>query len=129
MVIYINTKGLRIWLLVLMMLHVSVVTSQRNQLLMNAVRGKRFDVAPRDVIAHISGTRCTVACLAASWCVSVNLFSDDGTCQLLSEEASNETSLETVNGWKYFCEFAVSNSFLVSYLVMAKTASIKTKQI
>ena len=111
MVIYINTKGLRIWLLVLMMLHVSVVTPQRNQLLMNAVRGKRFDVAPRDVIAHISGTRCTVACLAASWCVSANLFTDDGTCQLLSEEVSYVATLETAIGWIHLREFAKTQFF------------------
>ena len=105
MVICINTKALRTCLLVLMMLHVSVVTSQRKQMLMNAAQDKRFDVAPRDVIAHTTETRCAVACLATSWCVSANLFTGDGTCQLLSEEASNETSLETVNGWKYLREF------------------------
>ena len=102
---FINIKNLHTCLLVLLTLHDSVMTSERKQMLMNAAQGKRFDVAPRDVIAHTTGTRCAVACLAASWCVSANLQTGDGTCQLLSEEASNVTSLETVDGWKYLREF------------------------
>ena len=100
----INVNGLAACLLVLLILRDRVVTSQRNQMLMNAVQNKRFDVAPRDVMTHSCGTRCTLACLVTSWCVSVNLFTGDGTCQLLSEEASNETSLEPVAGWRYLRE-------------------------
>ena len=101
----VDAKAVRTCWLVLLMLGGSVVTSQRKEMLMNAVQDKRFDVAPRDVLMDTSGTKCAATCLVTSWCVSVNLFTGDGTCQLLSEEASNETSLETVDGWRYLREF------------------------
>ena len=100
-----RTNGLRTCLLVLLMLSDSVETSRQKAMLMRVLRGKRFDVAPRDVITHSSATRCAATCRDTSWCVSVNLFTGDGTCQLLSEEASNMTSLETVDGWRYFRKF------------------------
>ena len=103
---FLGAKELRTCLLALLMLSDSVLTSQREEMLMNAVHGKRFDVAPRDVITHSSATRCAATCRDTTWCVSANLFTDDGTCQLLSEEASNVTSLETVGGWRYLREFA-----------------------
>ena len=92
-------------MLVLLMLSDSVATSRQKEMLMSVLRGRRFDVAPRDVTTSSSLTRCAVGCLATSWCVSAKLFTDDGTCQLLSEEESNETSLETVDGWRYLRKF------------------------
>ena len=105
MITFINVTGLRTCLLVLMMLCDSVVTSQQKEMLMNSMNDKRFDVAPRDVITHSSVTRCAATCLTTSWCVSVNLQTGDGTCQLLSDEASNETPLATVDGWRYLRKF------------------------
>ena len=106
LLILMNVKGMRTCLLVLLMLQESVVTSQRQETLMYVLTDKRFDVAPRDVITRSSATRCAATCRDTSWCVSVNLFTGDGTCQLLSEEASNDTSLATVDGWRYLRKFA-----------------------
>ena len=101
----INLNGLRTCLLVLLTLRGSVVTSQRNQMLMNAVQNKRFNVAPRDVMTHSCGTRCTLACLVTSWCVSANLQTGDGTCQLLSEEVSDDDESLQSAGDTYVREF------------------------
>ena len=99
---FLGAKELRSCLLVLMLLRVSIVAPQRKEMLMNALRGKRFDVAPRDVITRSSATRCAVACRDASWCVSANLRTGDGTCQLLSEEVSDDDeSLQSADGWRY----------------------------
>ena len=108
---FIVAKELRTCLFVLLMLlRPCDVTSQSSNILMNICDGKRFDVTPRDVIKHSSKINCAAVCRDTSWCVSVNLFTGDGTCQLLSEEASNETSLETVDGWRYLCKFGSKNS-------------------
>ena len=111
LLILMNVKGMHTCLLVLLMLQESVVTSQRQETLMYVLTDKRFDVAPRDVITRSSATRCAATCRDASWCVSVNLFTGDGMCQLLSEEASNETSLETVDGWRYLREFSQTDLY------------------
>ena len=111
LLILMNVKGMRTCLLVLLMLQESVVTSQRQETLMYVLTDKRFDVAPRDVITRTSATRCAVACLAASWCVSANLFTGDGTCQLLSEEVSYVATLETAIGWIHLREFAKTQFF------------------
>ena len=110
LIAFVNANELRTCLLVLLIFCYSVVRSQQKEMLMNALHSKRFDVAPRDVITRSSATRCAATCRDTSWCVSVNLFTGDGTCQLLSEEASNETSLETVDGWRYLCKFGSKNS-------------------
>ena len=96
-----NVKGFLICLLVLLVLCDIVVTSQRKEVFMNTLNDKRFDVAPRDVITRSSSTRCAATCRDTAWCVSVNLQTGDGTCQLLSEEVSNVTSLESADGWRY----------------------------
>ena len=116
---FLGAKELRTCLLALLMLSDSVVTSSRQkEILMNALRGKRFDVAPRDVIARSSATRCAVACRDASWCVSANLQTGDGTCQLLSEEVSDDDeSLQSADGWRYLREF--SANYFKSLLVLA----------
>ena len=114
LIIYIYAKGLCSCLLVMLMLCPGAVTSQRSDILMNILDCKRYDVAPRDVITRSSKTDCAATCRDTSWCVSVNLFTGDGTCQLLSEEASNETSLATVVGWKYLREFAREKKSLPS---------------
>ena len=103
LITFMHVKGVSI-LIGLLLLCDSAVTSQRNPTIMKALHGKRFDVAPRDVITRSSAIKCAVACRNMPGCVSTNLFSGNGTCQLLSEEASNETSLETVNGWRYLRE-------------------------
>ena len=102
---FIDVRKLHTCLLVMLMFCDRVVTSQRKEMLMNALHSKRFDVAPRGVITRSSATRCAATCRDTSWCVSVNLQTGDGTCQLLSEDVSNETSLETVDGWRYLREF------------------------
>ena len=101
-----NVKGFLICLLVVLVFCDIVVTSQRKEVFMNTLNDKHFDVTPRDVITRSSATRCAATCRDASWCVSVNLFTGDGMCQLLSEEASNDTSLATVDGWRYHRKFA-----------------------
>ena len=106
LVSFAGAKGLRTCLLVLLMLRDSVVTSQQKEMFLNALPDRRLAVAPRDVIAHSSAIRCTVECLATSWCVSANLFAGDGTCQLLSEEVSDVTSLETAVGWRHLRELS-----------------------
>ena len=107
-----NVKGFLICLLVLLVFCDIVVTSQRKEVFMNTLNDKRFDVAPRDVITRSSSTRCAATCRDTSWCVSMNLFTGDGTCQLLSEVESNETSLEAVDGWRYLRKFdKVGNVF------------------
>ena len=109
---FIDVEKLRTCLLMLLMLRACAVTSQSSQILMNILDGRRFDVEPRDVITHISKIDCAATCRDTSWCVSVNLQTGDGTCQLLSEEASNETSLATVDGWRYLREFGRKCSLL-----------------
>ena len=106
-----GANGLCTCLLALLMLSDSVVTSSRQkEMLMNALRGKRFDVAPRDVIARSSATRCAVACRDTSWCVSANLQTGDGTCQLLSEEVSDDDeSLQSADGWRYLRTWVLDN--------------------
>ena len=106
MIASITLKRLRTCLFIQLALCDSVVTSQSTETFMNILNDKRFDVEPRDVIACSSKVDCAATCRDTSWCVSVNLFTGDGTCQLLSEEASNETSLATVDGWRYLREFS-----------------------
>ena len=102
---FIDVRKLHTCLLMLLMLRPCAVTSQSSQILMNIFDGKRFNVEPRDVIKLSSKVDCAATCRDTSWCVSANLQIGDGTCQLLSEEASNETSLATVDGWRYLREF------------------------
>ena len=92
-------------MLVTLMLSNSKVTSQHNDkatyMYMQVLANKRYDVAPRDVITRCTEVDCAAKCRDASWCVSANVFTGDGTCQLLSEDTSDETSLESADGWRY----------------------------
>ena len=104
---FISGKGLRNFLLLALMLSDSNATSLHDKATyLQVLANKRYDVAPRDVIARSSATQCAAACRDASWCVAVNLFTGgERVCQLLADEASNETLLETVDGWKYMREY------------------------
>ena len=111
---FIGAKLLRTCLLALLMLSDSVVASQRKEMLMNALTDKRYAVEPRDVITRSSATKCAATCRDTSWCVSVNLQTGDGTCQLLSEEVSDDDdSLQSADGWRYLREFS-ANYFCTS---------------
>ena len=65
------------------------------------VANKRLDVTPQDVVTRSSKVKCAATCRVTAWCVSANLAPDRSTCQLLSEEVSDETSLESADGWSY----------------------------
>ena len=65
------------------------------------VGNRRLDVTPHDVMTHSSLVKCSTTCRLTSWCVSANLLPDRSTCQLLSEEVSDVTLLESVDGWSY----------------------------
>ena len=68
---------------------------------------KRLDVTPRDVITRSSAIDCAVTCRLTSWCVAANLLPDRRTCQLLTEEVSDDDgSLLEDEGWKYLREYA-----------------------
>ena len=88
-------------LFVLLTLIGSVVTSQARQTFLSKINNKRLDdVTAQNVTTH-SATECSVRCLLTSWCVSVNLSPDRRTCQLLSEEVSDEASLQSADGWSH----------------------------
>ena len=88
-------------LLALLTLVTSTATSQIQQINVRPVKNKRLDASPRDVMSHSSLVKCSTTCRLTSWCVSANLSPDRRTCQLLSEEVSDVTSLESVDGWSY----------------------------
>ena len=87
-------------LFVLLTLIGGVMTSQTRQALLSTINNKRLDVTALNVTTH-SATECSVRCLLTSWCVSVNLSPDRRTCQLLSEETSDVTSLQSADGWSH----------------------------
>ena len=89
------------FLLVLLTLVTSTATSQNQQINVRPVKNKRLDAIPRDVMTHSSLVKCSTTCRLTSWCVSANLSPDRHTCQLLSQEVSDVTSLESVDGWSY----------------------------
>ena len=75
---------------------------------------KRLDVTPRDVITRSSAIHCEATCRQTSWCFAANLLPDRRTCQLLTEEVSDDDeSLDSVDGWKYIREYA-ANIFTTS---------------
>ena len=63
---------------------------------------KRLDVTPRDVLTRSSAINCETTCRQTSWCFAANLLPDRRTCQLLSEEVSDDDeSLQSADGWRY----------------------------
>ena len=81
---------------------VYMTSQQVNYISVMPVSNKRLDVTPRDnVETRGSVVRCTATCRLTSWCVSVNVAPDRGTCQLLSVEVADVTSLSSANGWLY----------------------------
>ena len=95
-------KGLCSHLFVLLMLFRSVVTSQLTGASTKVLKHKRLDVTPRDVITRSSAIHCEATCRLTSWCVAANLLPDRRTCQLLSEEVSDDApSLYSADGWRY----------------------------
>ena len=55
-----------------------------------ALMHKRLDVTARDVITRSSAIHCEATCRQTSWCVAANLLPDRRTCQLLTEEVSDD---------------------------------------
>ena len=78
-----------------------ITTSEMTYLQIKSISSKRLDFEPRDVITRSSILKCSVTCRVTSWCASVNLAADRQTCQLLSEEVSDVTSLQSADGWSY----------------------------
>ena len=97
-------------LLVLLTMIGGVVTSQTRQTFLSKINNKRLDVTAQNVTTH-SATECYVTCQQTSGCVSVNLSPDRRTCQLLSEETSNVTSLQSADGWSHIRKFQAKHAF------------------
>ena len=87
-------------LLVLLTMIGGVVTSQTRQTFLSKINNKRLDVTAQNVTTH-SATDCYVTCQQTSGCVSVNLSPDRRTCQLMSEELPDDTSLQSADGWSH----------------------------
>ena len=98
-------------LLVLVTLINSVVTSQTRQMFLSKINNKRLDVTAQNVTTR-SAIECYVTCQQTSGCVSVNLSPDRRTCQLLSEETSNVSSLQSADGWSHIRKFQAKHAFL-----------------
>ena len=94
-------------LLVFLTLFYNALTSQIQQVHVQPVLNKRLDVVPRDVIAQRSSVECESTCRQTSWCTSANMAPERSTCQLLSEEVSDMTSLESAEGWSYLREYCL----------------------
>ena len=75
---------------VLLTLRYSVVTSQITAASTKVLKHKRLDVMPRDVLTRSSAIHCEATCRQTSWCFAANLLPDRRTCQLLSEEVSDD---------------------------------------
>ena len=97
-------------LTLLMSLLAGTMTSQIQQIHIKPVKNKRLNVEPRDVITRSSSIKCEAACRQTSWCASANMAPDRSTCQLLSEEVSDVTSLEPAEGWSYLREYEDSSN-------------------
>ena len=88
--------------LVVLILQVSAcMTSQLQYIGVKPVMNRRLNATPLDVKTHSSALHCMTLCHVTSWCVSVNLATVSRTCQLLSVEVSEVTSLQLANGWRY----------------------------
>ena len=94
-------------LLVLLTLLAGAKTLQIQETHLKPLMNKRLAVTPRDVITHSSLIDCAVTCRVTSWCFAANMLPDRRTCQLLSEEVSDDDeSLLEDEGWKYIREYA-----------------------
>ena len=89
----------------------SVETSQTRQAFLSKINNKRLDVTAQNVTTR-SAIECHVTCQQTSGCVSVNLSPDRRTCQLLSEETSDETSLQSAEGWSHLRKCQAKHAFL-----------------
>ena len=85
----------------LMLPVIAITTPGIHIISVKPLTNKRLDVTPRDVITSGSLVKCSVMCRMTSWCVSANVAPDRSTCQLLTDEVSDETQLESANGWRY----------------------------
>ena len=72
----------------------TVAAGFKTYVFIKLVRHRLLQAIPRDVITSSSPVMCAVACHVTSWCVSANLAPDTSTCQLLSDEGTDVTSLE-----------------------------------
>ena len=108
LVSFVRDQGSLAFLLLLLTLCNSVVTSQIKETYMKVLKHKRLDVTPREVVTRSSAIRCEATCRSTSWCASANLSPDKSTCHLLSEEVSDVTPLQSAEGWRYLREFKFS---------------------
>ena len=100
-----TTTAFRYALVMLLTLLAGVNTVQIQGSYSNAVMNKRLDVTPRDVLTRSSAIHCEATCRQTSWCVAANLMPDRSTCQLLTEEVSDDDdSLQSAERWKYLRE-------------------------
>ena len=88
-------------LLLILLSATALLTSHLYAIKVDLVMNKRFDVTPQNVMTQSSKISCAVACVSTSWCASANLSPDTSTCQMLSEEVSDEASLDQADGWTY----------------------------
>ena len=102
----VSVQELRTCFLVLLTIVVVAETLQTQELYLKSLLCMRLDVTPRDVIAQSSLIDCAVTCRLTSWCVAANLLPDGSTCQLLTDEVSDDhESLQSADGWKYLREY------------------------
>ena len=93
---------LRFVLVMLLALVAGVKTLQIQGSYSMPLMARRLDVTPRDVITRSSAIHCVATCRLTSWCVSANLFTGDGKCELLTEEVlDDDDSLQSDEGWRY----------------------------
>ena len=97
---YVSRHNERTCLFVMLTLIGRVVTSEPRLTLVSTFNNKRLDVTSQNITTY-SATDCYVTCQQTSGCVSVNLSPDRRTCQLLSEEVIDVTSLQSADGWSH----------------------------
>ena len=105
--------GVGIRLVLLLALCDVSVTFQFQQTHIEVHEHKRQNVTGQNVKTH-SVIECHVTCQQTRWCVGVNVSPERNTCQLLSEEVSDVTLLETAEHWSYLrmyhCNVSVINT-------------------
>ena len=101
----VSVPGMYTILLALLTLLAGAKTLQIQGTYLKTLTHKRLDVTPRDVITRSSAIHCEATCRLTSWCFAANLLPDRRTCQLLSEEVSDDDeSLQSADGWTYLRE-------------------------
>ena len=94
------------FLLLILALLAGANTSQIQGTYSKPLLHKRLGVTPRDVLTRSSAIHCETTCRLTSWCVAANLLPDRETCQLLTEEVSDDDdSLDSADGWKYIRKY------------------------